>query len=88
MNYKSMTKQDLILHCKELQEEVDRLESELEDLDAAYVELEHKNAILADKTNAVSIKNIHNFQRELDEAGMLTDELERFIERYMVWNND
>ena len=34
------------------------------------------------------IYDVNNFVRELDRAGLMTDELKDFIENYLRWDNN
>ena len=56
------------------------LESKIDDLEEYIVELEHKQEGLHDITN---------FKRQLEIKGLMTEQLDEFIQNYMRWcNND
>lgn len=74
----------------DLQNEIDSLECELMDLQKALDDISEENYKLEDKICEMkegSILDIENFQRELSIRGLLTQELEEFIESYVRWSN-
>ena len=81
-----MTKEQLITECKKLQSENERLQDELDRLSDCYTEMEN---VLADNTlDAVdSIKDTEWFKYRLELDGLLTPQLESFIEDYLKYYN-
>ncbi len=75
----------------DLQNEIDSLECELMDLQKALDDIREENYKLEDKICEMkegSILDVENFQRELSIRGLLTPELENFIEDYLRWSNE
>lgn len=56
------------------------------DLECAKNELNRLHNIIEEKSNN-SIKDINNFKRELKRDGLYTEELEQFIEQYIIYYN-
>lgn len=83
-----MTKEELVAKCRKLQSENDRLQDELDRLSDCYVEMENQ---LADKINSLdamdTIKDVDWFKRRLLLDGLLTPQLESFIEDYLKFYN-
>ena len=83
-----MTKEELIARCKRLQSENENLQDELDKLSDCYTELEND---LADRINFLdaidTIKNVDWFKYRLQLDGLLTPELESFIEHYLKFYN-
>ena len=63
-----------------LRETIYDLRGHLEDLNEVYQLIENQNT----KT----IKNIDNFKRELKRDNLYTEELENFINQYMIYYNN
>lgn len=75
----------------DLQNEIDSLECELMDLQKALDDLREENYKLEDKIDEMkegAILDIENFKRVLSIRGLLTPELENFIEDYLRWSNE
>lgn len=88
MNFHGMTKEELVAKCRRLQAEVERLQDELYRLSDCYTEMEND---LADKINSLdvvdSIKDMDWFKYRLELDGLLTPQLESFIEDYLKYYN-
>ena len=83
-----MTKLQLINENKRLKEENETLKSNYEDLSDLYCEMENKCADLQNKLDSgSSITNIEIFKWRLNVDGLLTPELEDFIENYIHYYN-
>ena len=83
-----MTKEQLIARCRNLQSENERLQDELDRLSDCYTEMEND---LADKINTLdavdSIRDMEYFKYRLQLDGLLTPQLESFIEDYLKYYN-
>ena len=83
-----MTKEELIARCRNLQSEIENLKDELDRLSDCYTEMEND---LADKINSLdvinSIKDVDWFKYRLELDGLLTPQLESFIEDYLKYYN-
>lgn len=83
-----LTKQELISLCRKLQAENEDLQFEMDNLSDSYTELENE---LVDRINTLdcidSIKNVKWFLWKLDLEGLLTPQLESFIENYLKFHN-
>ena len=83
-----MTKEELVAKCRKLQSENNKLQDELDRLSDCYVEMENQ---LADKINSLdamdTIKDVDWFKRRLLLDGLLTPQLESFIEDYLKFYN-
>lgn len=84
-----MTKEELIARCRNLQSENEKLQDELDRLSDCYTEMEND---LADKINTLdavdSIKDMEWFKYRLQLDGLLTPQLESFIEDYLKYYNE
>lgn len=87
-SFYGMTKEELIARCRNLQAENERLQDELDRLSDCYTEMEND---LADKINSLnvvdSIKDMEWFKYRLQLDGLLTPQLESFIEDYLKYYN-
>ncbi len=87
-NFYQMTKEELISRCRKLQSENERLQDELDRLSDCYTEMENN---LADKINTLdavdTIKDVDWFKYRLELDGLLTPQLESFIEDYLKYYN-
>lgn len=84
-----MTKLQLVNENKRLREENENIKSNYENLSDLYCEMENKYADLQNKFDSgCTITNIENFKWRLDVDGLLTPELEKFIEYYVHYYND
>lgn len=83
-----LKKAELIERCIRLQEEIEELQSQIDNLNSFYVELENEVAIKSrELENADRIKDMHWFIWNLKSENLLTPELAAFIENYMRYNN-
>ena len=84
-----MKKEELIAQCKRLQSENERLQGELDNLSDCYTEMENQRA---DAINALDSDNVINdvdhFKFRLELDGLLTPQLESFIETYLRYHNE
>jgi hypothetical protein len=84
-----MTKEELVVNCRKLQSENERLQDELDRLSDCYTEMEN---YLAHKINILdatdTIKDVDQFKHRLQIDGLLTPELESFIEYYLKYHNE
>lgn len=89
MSLYKMTKEELITKCKRLESENNRLQDELERLSDCYTEMENK---YVDAVNTLDddivIKDVMVFKYRLQIEGLLTPQMESFIENYMKWYNE
>ena len=88
-NFYKMTKEQLVATCRKLYSENETLKDELDRLSDCYTEMENK---LVDATHVVeqeaAINDVEHFKYRLRLDGLLTPELEEFIEYYMRYHND
>lgn len=88
-NLYKLKKEELIASHKRLQSENKRLEDELDRLSDCYTEMENK---LADAVNSLEsddvIKSVYVFKFRLQIEGLLTPEMETFIENYLKFYNE
>lgn len=88
MSFYGMTKEELIAKCRNLQSENERLQDELDNLSDSYTEMENQLADQINSLNTVdSIKDMDWFKYRLQLDGLLTPQLESFIEDYLKYNN-
>ena len=84
-----MTKEELIAKCRKLQSENENLQDELDRLSDCYTEMENK---LTDAMVALDDPNLMNdvdyFKYRLQLDGLLTPQLESFIEDYLKFYNE
>lgn len=89
MSLYKMTKEELIAKCKRLESENNRLQDELEKLSDCYTEMENK---YVDAVNTLDddivIKDVMVFKYRLQIEGLLTPQMESFVENYMKWYNE
>lgn len=84
-----MTKEELIAKCKRLQSENERLQDELDELSDCYTEMENQLVDQIDMMKASdSIKDMNYFKLRLEIEGLLTPELESFIDDYLKFHNE
>jgi regulator of replication initiation timing len=83
-----MTKTELEQRVKELEEEVESLNDELNGEYEAYTELENENYELTRRLETGgSVVNMNDFKYRLKIDGLMTDELNEFIDNYMKFYN-
>jgi chromosome segregation ATPase len=84
-----MTKAELEQRVKELEEEVESLQNELDDENEAYTELENKNWELNNMIyKGECAVDMNDFRHRLKIDGLMTDELESYIDNYMKFYNN
>jgi len=84
-----MKKEELIAKCKRLQSENERLTDELDRLSDCYTEMENESADLFNALNNDNvIKDVDWFKFKLEIEGLLTPQLESFIETYLKYHNE
>lgn len=87
-NFYKMSKEELIARCRKLQSENEKLQDELDRLSDCYTEMENQ---LADQINTLdavgTIKDVDYFKYRLQLDGLLTPQLESFIEDYLKYYN-
>lgn len=89
MSVYKMTKGELILECRKLKSENNRLQDELDRLSDCYTEMENKYADAINTIdNADGIKDMDWFKFKLEMEGLWTPQLESFIEYYLKYCNE
>ena len=84
-----MTKEELVTKRKRLQSENERLQDELDNLSDNYTEMENQYADAINGFNDTNvIKNVNWFKFRLQIDGLLTPQLESFIEDYLKYHNE
>jgi hypothetical protein len=87
-NFYKVTKEELIALVRKLQSETEKLQDELDRLSDSYTEMENA---CADAINALDatdvIKDVDYFKYRLQLDGLLTPELESFVEDYLKYYN-
>ena len=88
-NLYEMTKEELVAKYKRLQSENERLQDELDKLSDCYTEMEDQWADAINKLNDTStIIDVGWFKYRLQLDGLLTPQLESFIEDYLKYYNE
>jgi peptidoglycan hydrolase CwlO-like protein len=83
-----MTKTELEKRVKELEEEVESLQNELDGENEAYTELENKNWELNNMIyKGECAVDMNDFKHRLKIDELMTDELSDFIDNYMKFYN-
>jgi predicted nuclease with TOPRIM domain len=85
-----MTKQKLGEENEELREQIEDLQSELDNLNDAYTDIEYENAQLQNELNnqpSDRINDIEDFKFRLRNDNLMSPELEQFIDNYLKWHN-
>lgn len=82
-----MTKAELERDRDEWKQQAESLEDELNSLDEAYTELEEENFRLSNSMKINGIRDLDFFLFKLKSEGLMTEELESFIENYLRWYN-
>ena len=86
---RKMKKEELVVKCQRLQSENERLQDELDRLSDFYTELENQYADVIDAYDDTdAIKDVHYFKLRLEIEGLLTPELENFIDYYVKYHNE
>ena len=92
MNLYELTKEQLIEECKRLQSENEKLNDELDNLSDCYTEMENDCADAVNALNDINgstniIRDMDWFKFKLENEGLLTPQLESFIEYYLKYHN-
>lgn len=82
-----MTKAELERDRDEWKQEAESLQDELDALNEAYTELENENFELSNNHKAYYIKDFEAFKNRLFSDGIMTYELEVWLDDYMRWYN-
>ena len=82
-----MTKAELEIDRDEWKEQAESLQDELDALNEAYTELENQNFELSNNHKANYIKDFEAFKNRLFSDGIMTYELEVWLDDYMRWYN-
>lgn len=84
-----MTKAELELRVRELEEERDALADSLVGYEEAYGELENRCAELTQNNDQyVGIVDVEHFRSRLAMDGLYSAELEQFIDEYLRFYNE
>lgn len=83
-----MTKQELVEEYLELCEDCENLQSQCDSWRDEYDELENEHEEVKKRIKDEIITDVDNFKRELERAGLMTNELKNFIEDYLRWDNN
>ena len=87
MNIKKEQLEDLQNKVEQLENDVDYWEEYANDIAIQKEELEETLKYMVEKTNNV-ISDVNNFKFKLKINNLLTDELEKFIENYIKYENE
>ena len=88
-NLHKLTKEQLIAKCKRLQSENEKLQDELDRLSDCYTEMETESAKLFNALNDENvIKDADQFKFRLELEGLLTSQMESFIDDYLKYYNE
>lgn len=83
-----MTKAELERDRDEWKQQAESLQDELDALNEAYTELENQNFELSNNHKANYIKDFEAFKNRLFSDGIMTYELEVWLDDYMRWYNN
>ena len=83
-----MTKAELERDRDEWKQQAESLQDELDALNEAYTELEKENFDLYNNHKAIYIKDFEAFKNRLFSDGIMTYELEVWLDDYMRWYNN
>ena len=83
-----MTKAELEIDRNEWKQQAESLQDELDALNEAYTELEKENFDLSNNHKADYIKDFEAFKNRLFSDGIMTYELEVWLDDYMRWYNN
>ena len=88
-NLWKMTKEELVVECKRLSSENERLQDELNNLSDSYTEIENQCADAVNLLDSESvIKDVDHFKFRLELEGLLTPQMKSFIDSYLKWYNE
>lgn len=82
-----MTKAELEKDRDEWKQQAESLQDELDALNEAYCELENRNFELSNNISLNIIKDFSEFKNRLFLDGIMTYELEIWLDEYMRWYN-
>ena len=83
-----MTKEELILECRRLRSENERLQDELDRLSDCYTEMENQLAnTINDLDSTDMIYDVDWFKFRLSDCGLMTPQMEEFIDYYLKFHN-
>ena len=82
-----MTKAELERDRDEWKEQAESLQDELDSLNEYATELENQNFELSNNHKANYIKDFEAFKNRLFSDGIMTSELEVWLDDYMRWYN-
>ena len=82
-----MTKAELLLQNEDLKSQIEDLECEIDGLNEYVSELENENFELFNNHKAYYIKDFEAFKNRLFSDGIMTSELEVWLDDYMRWYN-
>ena len=89
MNFYGMKKEELIAWCRKLQSENEKLQDELDRLSDCYTDMESQLADLINTFDLMDvIKDVDYFKWKLQLDGLLTSQLESFIDYYLRFYNE
>ena len=83
-----MTKEELVAKCRKLQSENKFLRDELDHLNDCYYQLENCYADAINAEDQPDIVDLEYFKYRLELDGLLTPQLESFIEDYLKYYNE
>lgn len=83
-----MTKAELEIDRDEWKQQAESLQDELDALNEAYTELENQNFELSNNHKANYIRDFEAFKNRLFSDGIMTYELEVWLDDYMRWYNN
>ena len=83
-----MTKAELLLQNEDLKSQIEDLECEIDGLNEYVSELENENFELSNNHKANYIKDFEAFKNRLFSDGIMTYELEVWLDDYMRWYNN
>ena len=82
-----MTKAELEKNRDEWKQQAESLQDELDSLNEYVTELENQNFDLSNNHKADYIKDFEAFKNRLFSDGIMTSELEVWLDDYMRWYN-
>ena len=89
MNLYKLTKDELVARCERLQSENERLQDEINNLNDYYVEMENQYADVINTLDSMDcIKDVDWFKFKMEIYGLMTPQLEDFIETYLKYYNE
>ena len=83
-----MTKEELLLQNEDFKSQIEDLECEIDGLNEYISELENENFELSNNHKADYIQDFEAFKNRLFSDGIMTYELEVWLDDYMRWYNN